>query len=200
MSSSLQNNITNLQSILETINNLPEAGIDLPELSNPATPEELFANKELIDNEGNVITGTFTIDSELSTQDNLIAQIQTAVDGLPAANGGLETCFVTIKTRKIGFLDYSAACFKGQYEVHTNGYCYDQGNNLGYVELTFDSVICGSLMYVYSTEPVTPAYSVVHDSEVWLPKTSTSPYVWCIKVTSSPNVHEIITLRDDAES
>lgn len=34
---------------------------------------------------GNKVTGTFTIDSELSTQDNLITQIQTALEGKAAA-------------------------------------------------------------------------------------------------------------------
>ena len=86
MSSPLQNNITNLQNILNTINTLPEAGTDLPELANPAAPEELFANKELIDGEGNVVIGTFTIDEELDTQDDLIYQIQTALQNKASAS------------------------------------------------------------------------------------------------------------------
>lgn len=36
---------------------------------------------------GNKVTGTFSIDSELSAQDDLIAQIQAAVDSLPEASG-----------------------------------------------------------------------------------------------------------------
>ena len=88
--SNLLNNTTSLQEILETINNLPDAnnGVELPELSNEGTSTDLLSGKELIDSEGNVVTGTFTIDSELTTQDNLIAQIQTALEnkasGAPA--------------------------------------------------------------------------------------------------------------------
>lgn len=37
---------------------------------------------------GSKITGTFTIDSELSTQDSLITQIMSAVDGLPDVGSG----------------------------------------------------------------------------------------------------------------
>lgn len=54
---------------------------ELPELTNEATASELFADKELIDGKGNKVTGTFTIDSELSEQDDIIAQIQAALEG-----------------------------------------------------------------------------------------------------------------------
>lgn len=90
--SKIQNNITSLQSLLEAVNALPEAGgVELPELQNEGSTEDLMLNKELIDADGNKITGTFTIDSELSTQDDLIAQIQVAVDSLPEAGGGEPT-------------------------------------------------------------------------------------------------------------
>ena len=79
--SKLTTNTTNLQSILEKINNLPEAGTDLPELTNPALAEEIFLNKEAIDADGNIRTGTFTIDSELNEQDDLLTQITSALEG-----------------------------------------------------------------------------------------------------------------------
>lgn len=65
-----------------------EEGISLPSLSNEGSASDLLSGKELIDGEGNVVTGTFTIDSELNTQDSLIAQIQTALQG-KAAGGGV---------------------------------------------------------------------------------------------------------------
>lgn len=67
-----------LGGIASGINNI-STGVALPTLNNEGIASELFADKELIDGEGNVITGTFTIDSELTTQDNLITQIQTAL-------------------------------------------------------------------------------------------------------------------------
>lgn len=88
MSSPIKQNTEILQNLLNTINNLPEAGgVDLPELTNPASPSEVFKNKEVIDSAGNKVTGTFTIDTELSTQDNLISQIQSALEG--KAGGGV---------------------------------------------------------------------------------------------------------------
>ena len=84
----LQSNNIDLQSILNTINNLPDAGgVDLPELADTGTAEELFSGKQLIDQDGNVVTGTFSIDSELSTQDELILLLQDAVNNLPVASG-----------------------------------------------------------------------------------------------------------------
>ena len=87
MSSPLQTNITNLQNLLEQVNALPEAGgVELPELQNEGSAEDLMLNKELIDADGNVITGTFSLDSELSTQDSLIAQIQIALRNKASAS------------------------------------------------------------------------------------------------------------------
>lgn len=118
---SISNNTPKLQSLLDKINSLPEAstGVELPELSNAASASDLLASKQLIDGEGNILTGTMpnngainktfdgintksytvpagytsggtvkldnTIDNEVATQTDLIAQIQAVVDGLPEA-------------------------------------------------------------------------------------------------------------------
>ena len=85
--SALSSNNADLQSLIDQANALPDAGggVDLPSLLNPANVDEIFATKEAIDENGNVMTGTFTIDSELSTQDNLILQIQTALQNKASA-------------------------------------------------------------------------------------------------------------------
>lgn len=87
---SIKNNTTNLQSLLEQVNNLPNAGssgIELPELTNEGTSADLMSGKQLINDEGSVVTGTFTIDSEISAQDTLIANIKTALQGKAAGKG-----------------------------------------------------------------------------------------------------------------
>ena len=97
--SELQNNNIDLQEILDTINALPEAGgVELPTLTAPASEAEVFEGYEYIDQEGAAKVGSFTIESELSTQNDLIAQIQSAVDSLPeGGNSPIETCTVQIE-------------------------------------------------------------------------------------------------------
>jgi hypothetical protein len=56
----IKNNTTELQNILNTINNLPEAGSGgaLPALTNEGTAADLLSGKQLIDSDGEVVTGT----------------------------------------------------------------------------------------------------------------------------------------------
>ena len=77
----IRNNTEKINELINAINNLPEAnnGVELPELTSPASTGEVFSGKEYIDKDGNKKTGTYSIDSELSEQDNLIAQIKTAL-------------------------------------------------------------------------------------------------------------------------
>ena len=55
---SIKNNTTSLENILNKINSLPEAGVDLPQLSNAGISSHLLSGKELIDQEGNIVTGS----------------------------------------------------------------------------------------------------------------------------------------------
>ena len=67
MSSPLQNNIVNLQSILNSVNNLPDingGGVHLPTLSNAGTASDLLAGKQLIDGNGNIIFGTHECETD----------------------------------------------------------------------------------------------------------------------------------------
>lgn len=79
--SQLLTNKTNLQAILESVNSLPKAGTELPELTNSAVASEVISGKEFINWAGEKVTGSFTIDNELTAQDSLIAQIQEALVG-----------------------------------------------------------------------------------------------------------------------
>lgn len=76
---SIKNNTTSLQSLLKAVNALPEAGSGGTDTSDAtATADKIFLNETAYVNNEKV-TGTFTIDSELSEQDDLIAQIQSAL-------------------------------------------------------------------------------------------------------------------------
>jgi hypothetical protein len=58
--STLQSNNTDLQAILNTINELPNAGggTTLPTLTNEGSASDLLSGKQLIDSDGEVVTGT----------------------------------------------------------------------------------------------------------------------------------------------
>lgn len=76
--------------------NLPSAidsipvGVELPELTNPGGAGDLMAGKQLIDASGEPVNGTFTLETEMSAQDALIAKIKQALKGKAAGGGSTE--------------------------------------------------------------------------------------------------------------
>jgi hypothetical protein len=70
---------------------------DLPTLTDSAAAGDIASGKEAIDGSGNKITGTFTIDNELTIQDNLISQIQTALQG-KTASGAIPDEYVDVSS------------------------------------------------------------------------------------------------------
>ena len=65
-----------------------------------ASADEIMSGETAYVN-GSKVTGTFTLDNELSAQDDLIAQIQAAVDSLPEAGGSggvSNTVKITVST------------------------------------------------------------------------------------------------------
>ena len=60
MSTQIEQNTLDLRALLEQANSLPEAseGVELPELTYPGTAADLMNGKELIDGDGNIVTGT----------------------------------------------------------------------------------------------------------------------------------------------
>ena len=112
---SLTNNKTKIQSLLDGINALPNAGgggAEVPTLTNEGAAVDLVTGKELINSSGEVVTGTnpsakAETDATVSTQADLIAQIQTALAGKTAASpgggGNVEMCTVTIGNRAPAF-------------------------------------------------------------------------------------------------
>jgi hypothetical protein len=80
----IANNTTKLQDVLAMAATIPE-GVELPELTTPATAADLRSGKELIDAEGNKITGTMpdstqgTISISVNTSGRVTASLtQTA--------------------------------------------------------------------------------------------------------------------------
>lgn len=150
--SNLQTNNTNLQSILDTINALPEAGTDLPELTNPANASEVFLGKEVINQDGDTVTGTFTIDNEVNTQEDLLAELQTALAGKTggSGSGNIDTCSVTINNLSYTpSITYITSEYGTLNTVHTNV----SGNSI-----TLTNVVCNSFLCLpceYGSESIT---------------------------------------------
>lgn len=65
-------------------------GVELPELTDPGSAPDLMAGKQLIDENGNVVDGAFTLENEITTQDSLIEQIKIALQGKASGGGGSE--------------------------------------------------------------------------------------------------------------
>lgn len=65
-------------------------GVELPELTAPGTAIDLMAGKQLIDGDGKVVDGTFTIAEEITEQDSLIEQIKIALQGKAIGGGNSE--------------------------------------------------------------------------------------------------------------
>lgn len=91
--SNLNNNTTKLEALLAKVNSLPEAGgADTSDAT--ATTDEIFAGETAYTADGKV-TGTFTIDSELTEQNDLISQIATLVATKANPQGGTDTSDAT---------------------------------------------------------------------------------------------------------
>lgn len=91
--SNLNNNTTKLEALLAKVNALPEAGgADTSDAT--ATAAEIFAGETAYTADGKV-TGTFTIDSELIEQNDLISQIATLVATKATPQGGTDTSDAT---------------------------------------------------------------------------------------------------------
>jgi hypothetical protein len=77
--SNLNNNTAQLEALLAKVNALPEAGSGGADTSDAtATADEIFKDKTAYTADGKV-TGTFTIEEELTEQNGLISQIATLV-------------------------------------------------------------------------------------------------------------------------
>jgi len=93
--SNLNNNTTQLEALLTKVNALPEAGSGGTNTSDAtATADEIFAGETAYGADGKV-TGTFTIENELTEQNDLISQIATLVTTKANPQGGTDTSDAT---------------------------------------------------------------------------------------------------------
>lgn len=72
-----------------TVNYTP-SGAKLPELTNEGTAADLMEGKQLIDSKGEAVNGSFTLESEMTSQSALITRIKAALAGKAAGGGGVQ--------------------------------------------------------------------------------------------------------------
>lgn len=195
----LSSNNLDLQSLIDQANALPDAGgVELPELINEGTAADLLSGKELIDGDGNKVTGTFSIDSELNTQDDLIAQIQAAVDGLPEAGGGsgstpIETCTVTVNINGLSGRHYFTTIF-----TEENGMSPGTNEIIGLTKPTIiENVVCGSGVFLITSRPILAGHSVAGGASLIKYDDTNSSAKWLFSIPQKPTGEVVITVRED---
>lgn len=126
---SMQSNSEGLQRILEMVNDLPE-GTQLPTLSNPGTAADLASGKQLIGQDGNVITGTHQCQAGVTVKRypaSGLGSFTTNSSGTATVNCGFQPDVVYISGDTIYtdgmYIDYSTAIVFTE-ETRTNPAAY----------------------------------------------------------------------------
>ena len=152
----LQNNNTDLQEVLQLLQT-KTAGTVLPSLSNPASEDEIFLNKEAIDKDGKKLVGQFTIDDEISTITTLIPQLRETVEGLPdAESGGGSSGGESSSggTWSLSWTNSSEHVYVSHYAYTSNGIIYSLNGEAQ--DTTITNIPVGGLVYLCITTPYYP--------------------------------------------
>ena len=72
-----------------TVDAIPDKYQDVSEVT--AAADEVFVGETIVDASGNKITGTFTIEDELSEQDVLLSELEAVLDGKAGGSGAEPT-------------------------------------------------------------------------------------------------------------
>ena len=178
-----------LNGIVNGINNIAtnaSGGIDTSDAT--ATANEIFQG-ETAYVDGEKITGTFTIDDELTTQDNLISQIQSAVDNLPEAGGAaVETCTVTLIS-KSRLLETGALtqCIDGTMSV------FIVPSTLTNEAVTIENVVCNSAISFVTAALILPAFSATEGAQ----HVYSNKGFFCFKAPSIAGANSTIAVWDE---
>lgn len=152
----LQNNNSSLEEIINKLNAMPDAGTDTSDAT--AAAADIMLGKSAYVAEGKV-TGTFTIDSELNTQDSLISQIIDVANNLPDAGSGsnsIATCDVTLMTNHLPMFFYYTTCFTEAEGIFPLTPAMQGVNN----NTILKNVVCGSFIVIKTASPIIFNYTV----------------------------------------
>ena len=150
----IQTNTADLQAILEAVNELPLVGSgDTSDAT--ATSAEIFKDKTAYTADGKV-TGTFTVENEITEQKNLISEIQTTLNNKTVSgSGNYKTCSLTISVETWG-QDYPISIVYTSIENGTltfNHCSLNTDNN----QIIINNALCNSIVAIsqYITSYVT---------------------------------------------
>ena len=144
MSSLLQNNIANLQNIIDMVNILPDAsGVELPTLTNEGTSSDLLSGKQLIDSNGNIVTGTHVCQSSGVEVQKKSGTFRVDSNGKATVNCGFRPDFVMFHANEADSDDCnytSAVSFLEDTRYEDSGLQIALGSNNGtYVLYPYDN-------------------------------------------------------------
>ena len=106
-----------------------------------ATADEIFEGETAYVN-GSKVTGTFTIENEMTQQDGLIAQIKTALNGKAGSGTSVETCNLAIYNSTGNTLYYSATTSVDGVVGETHGTIAHNANG------TIENIVVGSVVTI----------------------------------------------------
>ena len=116
-----------------------------------ATADKIFKNESAYVN-GTKVTGTFTIDSEVNTQEDLLAELQTALNGKigggGSGGGDTETCTVSVEGGTHAF-------YTGIENSVITAKRFPVNNLESSSSFSITDCICNSAVYVYDSSSST---------------------------------------------
>lgn len=101
-------------------------GVELPELENPGNAADLMAGKQLIDGEGQVVDGSFTLAEEMTEQNALIDRIKSALKGKAAGGGSSEPD----PREQYQRVEYIESAENGTYPYIITDFCGDNASGM----------------------------------------------------------------------
>lgn len=188
-----------------------EVGIDTSDAT--ASADEIFSGETAYVN-GSKVTGSFTIDSELSNQTDLINQIKTALEGKASSGGStesnkseIETCTFTLATT-LGTCNATSLCFT-DYDKTNNSFIPRAFSEGSFSEVNIDSseilrdgqwtVICGSIIWISVTEGGNVSITGTDECNILINELSSSylsSKVVCIQAPLTADTNFTITFTD----